>query len=136
MNYLHRLEIQADSRYPIDRKRIRLLVDAVLVREGVNFPVTVSLAVVGNRKMKLLNRQYHETEGTTDVLSFPYLDPLSNHDLGQFVVPDEAGRVLGDMVISYPEAVRQAREKGVLVDEEIDFLLEHGLKHLLGQHHD
>jgi len=95
----------------------------------------VSVAVVGDRKMKSLNRQYHGVDKSTDVLSFPYRDKESNQDMGEFVVTEDEGVVLGDIVISYPKVVKQAAEKGVLVDDEVEFLVEHGLDHLLGRHH-
>ena len=129
-------QIRADSRYPIDRKRVRSLVEKILDNEGISSDVVVSVAVVGNRKMKTLNREYHGEDKTTDVLSFPYQDPKSSQDVGTFHTPAQEGMILGDIVVSYPKAVEQAREKGVLVDEEMDFLVEHGLNHLLGKHHD
>ena len=128
--------ISADSRYPLDRRRLRVVVERMLGKEGVTSDVVVSLAIVGDRKMKSLNKMYHRVDDTTDVLSFPYSDPDSNPDAPVFVTHEEEGAVLGDIVVSYPQAVKQAQEKGVLVDEEIDFLVEHGMQHLLGKHHD
>lgn len=130
-----RVKVSADSRYPVNRKRLRRLVEEKIRREGITSDVEVSLAVVGDRKMKDLNRKYHGVEGTTDVLSFPYLDDASSQDVVAFVTPNEAGMMLGDVVISYPQAVKQAQEKGLLVDEEVDFLVDHGMEHLLGRHH-
>jgi len=42
---------------------------------------------------------------------------------------------LGEVIISYPTASRQAAEAGRLVDEEIANLLVHGILHLLGYDH-
>ena len=128
--------ITAESRFKINRIKIREVVSEILKTEGVVSDLVVSIAVVGDRKMRKLNRDFHETDATTDVLSFPYLDPQSSRDKGKFVTPDEGGEILGDIVVSYPMAVKQAQKKGVLVDEEINFLVEHGLMHLLGKHHD
>ncbi len=44
-------------------------------------------------------------------------------------------RHLGDIAISYPRAVRQAAERGWSIQEEIRFLLVHGLLHILGYNH-
>lgn len=129
--------IQADSRYKINRKRVRAVINDVLKDyHAKDSQMAVSVTVVGNRKMRQLNREYHETDATTDVLSFPYLDPQSSQDTEPFVEPVEDYTMLGDIVISYPETVRQAGEKDRLVDDEIDFLVEHGMQHLLGNHHD
>lgn len=130
------VQIRADSRYPIDRKRVRLVVEKSLEREGVTSETVVSLAVVGRRQMKKVNAQFHGEDTVTDVLSFPFTDPSSSRDMGKFVAVSEEGLQLGDIMICYPVAVAQAREKNTLVDAEIDFLIEHGLQHLLGHHHE
>ena len=49
--------------------------------------------------------------------------------------PDSAAD-LGEVVISYPQAVRQAREAGHPVKRELATLLAHGLLHLLGYDHE
>jgi len=43
---------------------------------------------------------------------------------------------LGDIVVSFPEAVATAKRFGKLVDGQICFYVEHGLMHLLGFHHE
>jgi len=42
---------------------------------------------------------------------------------------------LGDIIISYPQALEDASMDGISVDEEIRTLVEHGMNHLLGIHH-
>jgi probable rRNA maturation factor len=130
------VQIRSDSRYPVNRKRIRAAVEKSLQASGITSEMVVSILVVGKRQMQRLNKTYHEEDAVTDVLSFPYLDPLSSRDEGKFVVNPEEGQVLGDVVVCYPVAVKEAQLKEILVDDEIDFLVNHGMKHLLGQHHD
>lgn len=127
------VHIKADSRFPVDRKRIRHVVDTVLAEKGVVGEVQVSVAIVGDRKMKYLNEKFKKSKGTTDVLSFPYTETESSTG---FVMSEEFGLILGDIVVSYPQAVQQAMEKNSLVDDKVSFLVEHGLLHLLGIHHD
>lgn len=124
--------ISADSKYPVDRKRIRKLVSDFLKDQGVSTDMSVGLAVVGDRKMKLLNEKFMKHEGTTDVLSFPEL----GEDETRFVEPDSLESHLGDLVVSWPQALKQAMERNHTVDDEVDFLVQHGLLHLLGIHHD
>lgn len=123
-----RVLIQADSRYPVNRKRIRQKVKEVLKSKGIKDNAEISIMFVGDRKMKALNYKHLKREGTTDVLSFSLLE-------GEVAYPQGDILRLGDIVISYPQARKQAGEYNVLVDEEIDRLVEHGLKHLLGIHH-
>ena len=130
------IQIKADSRYAIDRRRIRATIARVLSEHRITAGMMVSVLVVGDRKMRVLNRDYHEIDATTDVLSFPYLDRQSATSDELFISPPGEDQVLGDLVLCYPQAVKQAGEKQVLVDDELDFLVEHGMLHLLGQHHD
>lgn len=120
--------INADSRYPIDRKKIREKVKQVLLGKGLTTDTELSILFVGNRKMKQLNQKYLKRKETTDVLSFPLAE-------GEGVMPDDNVLHLGDVVISYPQARKQASQYNRLVDDEINELVEHGLKHLLGIHH-
>lgn len=124
--------ISADSKYPVDRKRIRSLVQSFLKEQGVNTEMSVGVAVVGDRKMKVLNEKFMHHTGTTDVLSFPEL----GEDETRFVEPESLETHLGDLVVSWPQAMKQAMERNHTVDDEVDFLVQHGLLHLLGIHHD
>jgi probable rRNA maturation factor len=130
------VQIRSDSRYPLDRKRVRALVERFLAAQRVTSQVVVSILVIGKRQMQQINRTYHGEDVATDVLSFPYLDPLSSKDEGKFVIANVEETPLGDIAVCYPVAVKEAARKGLLVDDEIDFLIEHGLNHLLGKHHD
>jgi probable rRNA maturation factor len=112
------------------------VVELVIEAQRVTSDVVVSVAVVGKRQMQSLNRVYHSEDVVTDVLSFPYLDPLSSRDHGRFVTPPIEGLMLGDIVVCYPVAIKEAQRKGWLVDDEVDFLVRHGLDHLLGKHHE
>jgi probable rRNA maturation factor len=67
-------------------------------------------------------------EKVTDVLSFPLVEGLE-------LTVDFNGLNLGDIVICYPQAKRQAIQWNRIIDEEIEFLACHGLLHLLGIHH-
>jgi probable rRNA maturation factor len=77
--------------------------------------------------MRSLNRRYRGIDRTTDVLSFSQRE-------GQFA--DIRSDILGDIVISVPAAVRQARELNHSLVHEIERLLVHGLLHLLGYDHE
>lgn len=135
-----------ESRYPVNRKGIKKTVEAVLGEKGVSGNVEVSIAVVGDRKMRVLNKKYRDKDATTDVLSFsqaegpPAPSGLSSgsRTVGQdkgITSPDGMLR-LGDVVISFPQVRKNAIRKEVLIDEEIDFLVRHGILHLLGIHHE
>ena len=120
--------IFVESRYKINRKRIKASIAEVLYEQAIVTPVEVSIAIVGDRKMHALNLKFRNLDKTTNVLSFP----LSEGE--QTPLPVDTIR-LGDVIISYPEVIREAGEQDKLVDERIDELVKHGLLHLLGIHH-
>ena len=117
--------IFVESRYKVDRKRIKSTIQRVLKNQKITSVVEVSVAVVGDRKMRSLNKKYRNIDKTTNVLSF-YLNE------GEF--PPGILR-LGDIVLSYPQVIQDAARDEVLVDEKVDELVEHSLLHLLGVHH-
>lgn len=118
-----------ESRYKVDRKRIISHVRELLRKQQIHSPVEVSIAIVGNRKMKELNKKYRGKDSTTNVLSFP----LSEGE--PTVLPKDVLR-LGDIVLSYPQVIKEAAEDEVFVDDKITELIEHSLQHLLGIHHE
>lgn len=134
------VSLNVGSRYPVDRKKIRAHVQGVLGKNNKD-NVEVSVSIVGQRQMVKLNEELMKHEGSTDVLSFPQSDPeqptpdfvdITENPEGQYLPPFH----LGDIVVCYPEAVREAARFGNMVDDRICFLVEHGLMHLLGYHHD
>ena len=121
--------IFVESRYRANRKRIKGKVAKTLSANEISTPVEVSIAVVGDRKMRELSKKYTGEEKTHNVLSFSQTEGESagsNNDILR----------LGDIVISYPEVIREASKEEMLVDDKVDELVEHGLLHLLGLHHE
>lgn len=120
--------IYVESRYKVDRKRIKAAVNYVLEEQNVQTPIEVSIAIVGDRKMRALNKKYRDKDKTANILSFPISEG------GESVLPPDVTR-LGDIVISYPELIRESAEEEMLVDDRVDMLVQHGMLHLLGIHH-
>lgn len=117
--------ITSESRYLIAREKIRQAIKNLLVYERLD-DVEVSVSIVGARKIHELNRKWRQIDKETDVLSFPLEEAR-----------DITGILrLGDIVVCYPVAIRQAQTENKLVDDIINELVEHGLRHLLGQHHE
>jgi probable rRNA maturation factor len=79
---------------------------------------TISIVVVDNKTMQALNKQYREVNAVTDVLSFPYTETE------------------GEIVLCYPQAVKQAKEKQADLQQEIIWLVIHGILHVLGYDHE
>ncbi|HUQ85251.1 MAG TPA: rRNA maturation RNase YbeY [Candidatus Limnocylindrales bacterium] len=120
--------IYVESRYKVSRKKIKSAVYNVFEENGLQSPIEVSIAIVGDRKMAKLNKQYRDKEGTTNILSFPLAEGESSK------LPSGVTR-LGDIIISYPMVIKEAARDEMLVDERIEELVRHGMLHLLGLHH-
>ena len=85
----------------------------------------LSLLLVGDRRMRRLNRLYRGRDYPTDVLAFPMRE-----------AGGPASPLLGDVVIALPQAARQAKQDGHFLDQELATLLIHGTLHLLGYDHE
>ncbi len=133
--------VNSDPRYPINKQVVQATVLEVLQRNKVTSSIEVGISVVGDRKMHEFNKKFRNIDSTTNILSFALEDPISTSQLqhisriGFVRAPDNILR-LGDILISYAQVVKDAAAEGVSVEEELRFLIEHGMKHLLGIHHD
>lgn len=120
--------IFVESRYKVNRKRIKSTINRVLKAQNINSNTEVSVAIIGNRKMRELNKKYRGMDKTTNVLSFSQTE-------GEVITVTPDTMHLGDIVLSYPVVIMDAARDDMLVDDKIDELVEHGLLHLLGIHH-
>ena len=87
----------------------------------------VSILLVGDEEIQLLNKQYRGKNKPTNVLSFSLLE-------------GECGNVnpqlLGDIVISVDTVQKDARKQDLSLERAMDLLIGHGLLHLLGYNHE
>lgn len=114
-----KIEINRQTGTRLQKKRIEKIIKAVLGKIGVS-DAEISVAFVGGQEIKKLNCQYRGKNKVTDVLSFRYQDkPLQ-----------------GEIIICYPKAAHQAKERGSKTDDEIKLLLVHGLLHIRGYDHE
>lgn len=128
MDELIKVQIFIESRYQVNRRRIKKTAQDTIRDNGASTPVEISIAVIGDRKMRELNKKYRNLDKTTNVLSFSQSE-------GQASPNDPQRLLLGDVVISYPQAIQDATVEHSLVDDKISELVAHGVKHLLGIHH-
>ena len=102
--------------------------------EKVSEKSEMGLKITGDEEIHKLNLQYLDEDRPTDVLSFPMNEQLEAAPV--FVKVPDGKLHLGDIVISYPTALKQALEHNHPVNREIAILLIHGILHLLGYDHD
>lgn len=118
-----------ESRYKVNRKRLKKAIAQTLDENGVKSPVEVSIAIVGDRKMAKLNKDFRGKDGTTNILSFPLQEGEKT------IIPSDGIARLGDIVISYPVLIKESADEDMLVDDRAEMLIKHGLLHLMGIHH-
>ncbi len=100
-------------------------VTATLAQQKHPLDVDLTLRITDDAELQALNSAFLGNDAPTDVLSFP---------LGE--VDPETGRLyLGDIAISYPQAVQQAQKGNHALLHELQLLVVHGVLHLLGHDH-
>lgn len=109
----------------VSEERLATIARRVLESEGAS-PAELSITVTDDETVRSLNREYAGEDAVTDVLSF------SQREGEEFATPPGRTPPLGEVVIAYPQALRQAAAS---VDEELARLLIHGTLHLLGYDH-
>ena len=114
------------TKIKIQRRKIRSTVLKLLkIMDCANKELSISF--VDDNTIKQLNNHYLQRDHSTNVLSFS----LQEGEYGN-VNP----HILGDIVISTETAQRDAAKGDLSLSEEIDFLIIHGLLHLLGFNHE
>ena len=117
----------------------------VAVLESEDVHQQVSLVIADDNTVRLLNSDYRGLDKTTDVLSFAFDNEGEYYGEGdapsewsadeEFVLPPGESAGLGEVIVSYPQAVRQAEEAGHSVQQELAHLITHGILHLMGHDH-
>jgi probable rRNA maturation factor len=98
-----------------------------------------SVVVADDETLHDLNARFRGFDELTDVLSFGATSDtsLAEEDSPDFAFPDlpDENPSLGEIVLSYPLAVRQADAHNVTTEREVALLVVHGVLHLLGHDH-
>lgn len=106
------LEINFQVKVPLNIRALFLRAASLTAsRLKLKQDLSVSVALVGAHAMKKLNFRYRHKNTITDVLSFEEVNEL---------------------VLCLPQALKQARSEKHSLEQELVFLLTHGLLHLLG----
>ena len=126
----YRIAMHVDGSFArsVRPRPLTTLARRVLGAEDAARPLELSIAVTDDETVRELNRRYRHEDAPTDVLSFS-LEASPGF-------PPSGERQLGEVVIAYPTALRQAKAAGHGVDKELAHLLVHGILHLLGYDHE
>ena len=114
------------------------VMEVVLDQEKCPYEAQISLVLTDDDTIHSTNREFRGIDRPTDVLSFPMIDfpaPADYSILEQddsYFHPESGELLLGDIMISIPRAIEQAREYGHSLKREYAFLIAHSMLHLLG----
>jgi len=120
---------------------LQRVAERVLAFEDAAPEAELGLVIAGKDKVQELNSRYLGRNEPTDVLAFSMLpQPVSAEEtdaqLPPFVAPPDGVIHLGEVIVSYHQAVIQAEEHRHSVKTEMAILVIHGILHLLGYDHD
>ena len=97
----------------------------------------IGLVITNSLEIKRLNNKYRNKNSPTDVLAFSMVEPkIEKKNKVNFIKPPDGILHLGEVLISYPQAVLQANEHNHTIERELQILMIHGLLHLLGYDHE
>ena len=110
--------------------------EQVLTVQGASPDVELSLVITGQQRVRLLNKSYRGKDEPTDVLAFSMMSAAEDNASPPFITPPDGVPQLGEVIISYPQAVLQAKEHLHSTKKELAILIIHGVLHLLGYDHE
>ena len=134
MNEQIDVRAEGELRALVDKSRVRKIVRQVLRAEAVTSPCEVSVVFTNAEIVKQLNRDYRGVDEPTDVLAFHMLPHKESGS--SFALPPDGVTHLGEVIISYPQALVQAKEQGHSLQRELALLVIHGILHLLDYDHE
>jgi probable rRNA maturation factor len=121
------INIQIDDEY-IDKLQdepLRLAALTVLAHQQKPAELEINIVITSDYAMQKINKEYRGFDEPTDVLSFE----------SGIVDPETEISILGDILISYSQAYKQAVEQKHDLTEELQLLTVHGCLHLFGIDH-
>jgi len=128
------IHVEDKFRASVEKGWVREIVRQVFRVEGVPSHYEVSLVFTDSETVKRLNRDYRGVDEPTDVLAF-YMLPQKGA-ASSFALPPNGVSHMGEVIISYPQALAQAKEQEHPPERELALLVIHGMLHLLGYDHE
>lgn len=123
---MNKFEIFNETNYEIDIEEEKKIIEYALKYKKLN-NVIFNIIFVDNETIRKINKDYRHIDKETDVISFALEEGEE--------ITFEFGRLLGDIYISVPKMISQAKEYNHSETREMAFLTIHGLLHLLGYDH-
>jgi probable rRNA maturation factor len=117
---------------PVKISWLRKIEETILHKLNLDYAVELDIFITDDADIKKLNKDHRKLDKPTDVLSF-YMEEPEPVD---FINPPDGIVHLGEIVISFKTAARDAGRQKISIEEELGSLLIHGTLHLLGYDHE
>jgi probable rRNA maturation factor len=127
------VEIYKGVESPIKKEQVARLVRTALRVLKKDSLVSISVAIVGAKTGRKLNRLYRGVDSVPSVLSFEEVRTKKKESL--FILPRQKEKYIGEIIISDPVVKARAKESGKTYSKEFDYLFIHGFMHLMGYTH-
>lgn len=114
------LNVVNETAWRVPRAFLKRWVDHAARELKIARRTALTIAFVGRARSQRLNHRFRAKKKPTDVLSFSAVEPGS----------------LGELVVCVPLVKAQARAHDLTVNEELGYLVLHGMLHLLGYEHE
>ena len=123
--------VKKQGNFPVSSIKIKNLLSKFFTDHGIVSDSDVNVAIIGKEEMEALGKKYlSPNEPVHNVLSFTGAESKK-----VFLDPPDDILHLGDIAICYPKCIDEAKKEGIIVEEKVIELIEHGAYHLLGIHH-
>jgi len=130
------ISVKRNMKLEVSKDWLKNITRQVLEAESIRQPTEMGLLITDVKAIQRLNRIYRGEDEPTDVLSFQLTPNGCQKSEPTFVSAPDGVRHLGEVIISYIQASKQAEERGLSVAHELTLLIIHGTLHLLGYNHE
>lgn len=96
--------------------------------------IYINIILTNPEVIRQINKEYRNIDKETDVLSFPMFEKEELEQLlkKQGTIEQD---ILGDIIISIPKVIEQAKEYNHSFERELAYMTVHGFYHLMGYDH-
>ena len=119
----------------LERGWLQVIAEQALTAQGIGGDIEMGLVIASQQRVQELNKTYLGKDEPTDVLSFAMFPEPPAEQESSFATPPDGIKHLGEVIICYPQATKQAREHRHSIKREVAILIIHGVLHLLGYDH-
>lgn len=124
-----KINVSKQSNYPVSGIKIRKFLQDFFKENGIVSDAVANVSLVNETKMLSLAKKYYKDNKLHNVFSFV------ESEVSKFPKPPISAIDLGEIVVCFPVAIKEAKMEEKLIEEKVLELVEHGGMHLLGKHH-